>query len=131
MKMRTKILGTAVISSLLFGAVSVSAYSKSYTFDVHTSLTGTTIFSLANSSTNTQVSAQTYQTDHLTLNSTKSQYQLTLYKTYLQKYPMYSIADGTLNTIGFGVVPAGDYTINIQKSGAEGYYVVGSGSVNQ
>ncbi|MGG1516360.1 hypothetical protein ABE504_13155 [Paenibacillus oryzisoli] len=130
MKMRTKILGTAVISSLLLGAVSASAYSKSYTFEVHASLYGTTVFSLQNLSTNTQVSADTYQASYA-LNSTKSQYQITLYKSYLQQYPQYSTANGTTSTLGFGVVPAGDYTLNITKSGAEGFYVIGSGSVNQ
>lgn len=130
MNLKTKILGTAVIASLLVGAISVSAFSKPYSFEVHANLNGTTVFALENLSTNTIVKADTLDSTYKVV-SDKSKYEIELYKSYLNRYPMTTTADNVQYTIGFGTVPAGNYTVNIMKTGSGGYYVNGSGTINQ
>ncbi|MBD2845512.1 hypothetical protein IDH44_09955 [Paenibacillus sp. IB182496] len=130
MKMRVKILGIAVVASLLIGAFSVSAYSEKYWFEVQNYLNGTTVFSLDNLSTNTKVKADTLNYDK-SISSSKAKFTVNLYKNFINNYPVSTTANNTLYTLGFGTVPAGNYTLNITKNGSEGHWVNGEGTINQ
>lgn len=131
MKKKSKVIGILSIASLLIGALSASAYtSPDYNFEVHSFLDGSTIFSLENKSTNTKVKADTLHLDH-SVSSSKAEYTITLYKDFLHQYPMSTTANDTQYILGFGAVPAGDYHLRITKNGAEGYYVTGTGNINQ
>ncbi|MEK4651170.1 hypothetical protein [Niallia sp. FSL W8-0954] len=125
------VLSGALILGLSFPAVA-SAYSSSYSFDVGYSLEGTKKYSLSNKTTKTTAKANTYNSAG-NVQSNKSNYRVSLYKSLLTDYSVSMPADGYSYTKSFGKVSKGSYTININKSDNTGYgsRVKGSGTINQ
>ncbi|PZD97572.1 hypothetical protein DNH61_01490 [Paenibacillus sambharensis] len=126
-----KVVAAAVFSSVLVGAVSVSAYSGSYTFDIGYQVSGTTKHSLASKSTSTTVSAQSYYHSG-NIHPDKDAYSVQLYKNWTTYYTISNlVADNVSVTKQFGTISAGDYTINVTKNGGKADKIIGSGTINQ
>lgn len=119
------------ISILMFGVVSISAYTGNYSFEIIASVIGTNVHTLANASTSTDVSADTYYGSYVVC-PTKDNYSVELEKSWLTKYKTSQItADGNSYIKGFGILPSGDYTVNVYKNTANDTYAIGEGTINQ
>ncbi|USB33581.1 hypothetical protein [Paenibacillus sp. YPG26] len=129
--MKKKLMALLVLSSTLVGAVSVSAYSGSYSFDIDFQISGTTVHSLSNKSTSTTATAESYwHTGNVS--PYKDKYSVELYKNWLTSYKVSGlVADNTTQTKNFGVISSGNYTINVVKTGGNADNVTGSGTINQ
>lgn len=126
-----KLLPAAILSSVVVGVVSVSAYSGSYSFDIGYQVHGTNVHSLANKSTSTTASAQSYYFSGA-VHPNKDDYSVQLYKNWLSYYTVSGlVADNTTQTKNFGVISSGNYTINVIKNGGGANKIIGSGTINQ
>lgn len=128
-KSKKLILSAGLVCALaLPGAV--SAYSKSYSFDIHSSVTGSTDHDLSAKATSTTAKGNTYDASH-TVQSSKSSYTVGIQKL-LKAYITNSIpADGSSYTKSLGTISSGTYNVYINKKSSTGYYVKGSGTINQ
>lgn len=130
-----KIIIVAFVSFIviLTTGVSVLGYSKSFSFNISHSVTGSTNHSLANKRTNAKASGNTYANsggEQLK----KSRYRVELrrpLKTYTNSsnFP----ADGLTYTRSFGIVTKNDYAVRVTNVDYTEYgdRVKGSGTINQ
>lgn|GEM_PF-1435458 len=137
MALKGKFIIGAVVSSLFLGALSVSAYSGKYTFTISYSVKGTTKHSLANASTSTEVTAQSYDNDYSSgyavpkISSSKDNFTVSILKG-LSTYSASGItANGNTVTKSFGVVSAGDYVVQVIKNGGGSEFIDGEGYIKQ
>ncbi|MBB3907923.1 hypothetical protein [Anoxybacteroides rupiense] len=107
-----------------------AAYRDSYSFDIATKVTGTKVHKLANKTTTSYTGGDPYWYSG-SVSFQKSDYKVELYKSWLTNYRFTKSANGYYATKSWGVVAAGDYTVNVTKTGGEGDKVIGSGSIDQ
>ncbi|PLR76264.1 hypothetical protein CU633_16335 [Bacillus sp. V3-13] len=125
-------IAAAVLIPTLTVAISASAYSKGYTFDMAAAVYGSTNFALENKTTKTTANANTYWASG-DVKSTKSQYQVHLARPLKTYVAPKMTANGFTYTESFGTVTKNDYNVNVYKSSAgdQGDRVKGSGTINQ
>ncbi|MET3574239.1 hypothetical protein ACFFIY_12210 [Bhargavaea ullalensis] len=125
-----KTLLTSLLAGALLLPMSVSAYSGTYSFDIHSSVQGTKVHSLAQKKTTTKLTANSYDSNG-NISSTKYKYSVSLVK-FLKSYSVSATANGYSTTKDFGTVNAGDYKVNVLKNTGTIYNrVKGSGTINQ
>lgn len=115
-----------------FGAMSVSAYTGYYSFEITNSVKGTNVHTLANVSTSTTATADTYDNTYA-VSPTKFNYTVQLYKSFSTYYTTSQItADGYSYTKNYGVIASGDYTVNVTRT-TSGYggFIIGEGYISQ
>jgi len=134
----------AVLSlfSLSIFAISLYAFSAqaaSYSFNIHTQVTGSTTHSFNNASTRTTVTAGSYlQSTGTTPTSSPLNYRVRLENTRWVGGTSYNTSSITANnrsyTRSFGTIDSGNYRINVALvKGTTSFvgYAIGSGSISQ
>ncbi|MCF2941935.1 hypothetical protein L1N85_26820, partial [Paenibacillus alkaliterrae] len=102
-----------------------------YSFDIGYEVRGTNVHTLANKSTSTTATADSYYFNY-NVHPQKDNYSVQLYKSWTSYYTVSNlIANGTTQTKNFGIISAGNYTINVTKNGDSADKIVGSGTINQ
>lgn len=131
MKKNKKIIILALIVSMFLGSFSSAlAYSKSYTFNIRYSVTGSADYSLGAKSTSTKAKGQTY-TPSEKVSDDKSSFTVFLQKG-LKSYSVGPITANNKNaTKSFGKVKKGSYRVNVNKYSSTGDRIKGSGTINQ
>jgi hypothetical protein len=123
------VLSSLLVSSLALPSIA-AAYSGSYSFDIRSSVTGSTEHSLKAAIAKTTVKANTYNSSG-SVQSSKSDYQVNISK-FLKAYAVSGIpANGSSYTKSFGTISSGDYVVSVFKSDSTGYSIKGSGTINQ
>lgn len=131
MKFGKKSLVASVLAVTLAIPMVASAYSKSFSFDISQSVSGTTIHSLAALDTQIQSDGQTYWSSG-SIQTNKANYTVAL-ERFLKSYAAGFVANGNTYNKSVGVVTKNDYTVKVTKTsgGSYGDRVKGSGYIFQ
>lgn len=108
------------------------AYSKSVSFDLSSSIKGTTKFSLDSAKTTVTVDGNTYYASGK-VSPDKSDYTPELYKSVFTNYSFRTQATGVTKTYSLGTISAGSYVLNFTKNTTNlyGERIKGSATVKQ
>ncbi|MFU0791225.1 MAG: hypothetical protein ACFWT6_14895 [Virgibacillus proomii] len=117
---------------LILTPITVSAYSKSYSFDIGYRVVGKTKFNLKAKTTSTEVTADTYYANGKKKKS-KSSYKVYLNKGLSSKATANIPANGLSYKKSFGKVKKGKYKVEVikTKKGGKGDRVKGKGEIIQ
>ncbi|MEG0484829.1 MAG: hypothetical protein RR576_05225 [Oscillospiraceae bacterium] len=130
-KKRFICIGLMSLSLFLF-SVSVSAYSGSFTFDIHTTVIGETKHVLASAQTSSTSSGETYAGG--TISPTKYNYNVDITENVIfgKEYSSAALtANGLRRTDQYGTIAGSKYAVRVRSQGPNSHRLVGSGSINQ